>query len=168
MIKRMTNFFHATKQHLPRIVAIYNQAIPSKVATADLKPITVESRNDWFENHDTVRRPLWLIEEDGEIAGWVSLSDFYGRPAYDKTAEISLYIDQSFHHQGLGQKALQFVESQLPHLEIETVLAFVFDVNEASKRLFEKNGYATWGHLPQIAHMEDHLIGLDILGKTYR
>ncbi|MBE8847945.1 N-acetyltransferase family protein [Enterococcus durans] len=168
MIEAVTNFLNATIEQLPRIVEIYNQAIPGKMATADLKPITVESRIDWFEAHDPDHRPLWLIEEKGEVVGWISLSDFYGRPAYDQTVEISIYIDRSCQKLGLGQKALHFVESQLSRLKIETVLAFIFDINQASQRLFEKNGYGTWGHLPKIAHMEDRVIGLNILGKTYR
>lgn len=39
---------HATETDLPAIVAIYNAAIPSCMATADLEPVSVESRLPWF------------------------------------------------------------------------------------------------------------------------
>ncbi|MGX7015101.1 N-acetyltransferase family protein [Vagococcus silagei] len=48
----------------------------------------------------------------------MSLSSFKDRAAYDITAEISIYIDQAFHKQGLGQKTLTFVEEQLSSLDI--------------------------------------------------
>lgn len=37
-------FTFATKADLPAVVAIYNQIIPSRLATADLEPVTVASR----------------------------------------------------------------------------------------------------------------------------
>lgn len=32
----------------PEIIAIYNQAVESRVAIADLKPVSGESRREWF------------------------------------------------------------------------------------------------------------------------
>ena len=76
----------ATEADLPAIVAIYNAAIPGRAATADLEPVTVESRREWFAKHDPARRPLWVAEVDGSVVAWIGLSSFYGgRPAYDAT-----------------------------------------------------------------------------------
>lgn len=108
------------------------------------------------------------MQEAGVIIGWISLSDFYGRPAYDQTVEISIYIDETYQHRGIGQYAMDFVEKQLPGLGIETVLAFIFDSNQASQRLFEKNGYCLWGLLPEVAQIDERLLGLAIWGKSYR
>lgn len=62
------NFVNATKEQLPRIVEveIYNQSNLGKMATADLKPVTVESRMNWFEAYASDHQPLWLIEK-GEM-----------------------------------------------------------------------------------------------------
>ena len=80
-------------EDLPRIVAIYNATIPSRMVTADLEPVSVESRVPWFEQHDPDTRPLWVVARDGDVVAWLSFSSFYGRPAYARTAEISVYID---------------------------------------------------------------------------
>ncbi|WP_339382997.1 GNAT family N-acetyltransferase, partial [Klebsiella aerogenes] len=62
------------------------------MVTADTMPVTVESREEWFNEHNPGKRPLWVIENpSGEIIGWVSFQSFYGRPAYDATVEISIY-----------------------------------------------------------------------------
>jgi L-amino acid N-acyltransferase YncA len=79
----------ASVAHLPAIVAIYSAAIPERMATADLEPINVESRREWFNEHLPSSRPLWVVEEAGEIKGWFSLEAFYGRPAYHASAEVS-------------------------------------------------------------------------------
>ena len=94
---------NATEADLPAIVAIYNESIPGGKATADLEPVTVESREIWFRDFDSRRRPCWVAEDDGRIVGYTYLRSFYaGRPAYDKTAEISTYISTSHQGQGLG------------------------------------------------------------------
>jgi len=72
---------HACIDDLPRIVEIYNVAIPSKCATADTEPATIEQKLEWFRQHQPSKRPLWVLEYDSVIAGWAGLSSFYGRPA---------------------------------------------------------------------------------------
>ncbi len=55
----------ATEADLPAIVEIYNAAIPSRRATADTEPVSIESRSGWFREHHPDHRPLWwqLITE---------------------------------------------------------------------------------------------------------
>lgn len=163
----MVEYTHAKIEDLEKIVDIYNQSIPGRLATADLEEISVESRVDWFKAHNPNTRPLWLIKDNEEVLGWISLSDFYGRPAYSKTAEVSIYLDNSAQGQGLGQKAIEFVESNLETLGVTTLLSFIFGHNKASLNLFKKNGFEEWGHLPQVALMDDVERDLDILGKKY-
>lgn len=160
-------FKYATQNELPRIVEIYNEIIPSRLATADLEPVSVESRQAWFDefNHDS--RPLWVMKVDNQIAGWVGLESFYGRPAYHHTAEISMYIDARFRHHGLGQHAIDFVSNELSRLGLDAIVAFVFSHNTPSQQLFKHNGFETWGHLPDIAEMDGKPRSLDILGKHF-
>ncbi len=82
----------AVAPDLPRIVEIYNAAIPTRQSTADLEPVSVRSRVAWFAIHDAQRRPIWVIEEAGVVVGWLSFSDYYGRPAYHATVEVGLYL----------------------------------------------------------------------------
>ncbi|WP_125704786.1 GNAT family N-acetyltransferase [Lacticaseibacillus daqingensis] len=160
-------FTPATEAALPTIVAIYNEAIPGRLATADLTPVTVASKQAWFAQFDPVRRPIWLIQVAGVTAGWVSVEDFYGRPAYAHTAEISLYLSATFQHQHLGQAALDHVIAQLPRLGLDTLVAFVFHHNQPSQHLFARNGFAQWGHLPAVALMDEQRRDLDILGRHF-
>ncbi|NEU81028.1 GNAT family N-acetyltransferase [Nostoc sp. UIC 10630] len=155
---------HATETDLPAIVAIYNAAIPSRMATADLEPISVESRLLWFKARSPSQRPLWVIEVEGVIAGWLSFQPFYGRPAYNKTAEISIYIAPQFHRCGLGRQLLGQAISESRSLGLNTLLGFIFAHNQPSLNLFKTFGFQPWGHLPKVAEIDSVERDLVIMG----
>ena len=116
---------HANETDLPAIVAIYNAAIPSRKATADLKPVSVQSRLGWFQGRSPSQRPIWVIEIEGIVVGWLSFKSFYGRPAYDSTAEISIYLSPSVHQRGLGSQFLALAIQESPNLGIKIGRAHV-------------------------------------------
>ncbi len=108
------------------------------------------------------------IASDGSsILGWVSLEQYSDRPAYDHTAEISIYLDQKAVGHGIGSAAMSFVESQLARLGITAVISRVFARNAASRALFTKFGYEQWGHYPRVAVLDGEPCDLLVLGKRY-
>jgi phosphinothricin acetyltransferase len=155
----------ATTDDLPAIVAIYNSTVPSRQVTADLEPVSIESRHAWFASHGPQRRPLWVVEEGGRVVAWLSFSDFYGRPAYGRTAEVSLYLDESARGKGLGKALLAQSLKVAPGLGIDTVLGFVFGHNETSLRLFHSFGFTNWGVLPRVAVLDGVERDLVIVGR---
>jgi phosphinothricin acetyltransferase len=156
----------AIAQDLPAIVEIYNSTISSKTVTADTEPVSVESRMRWFQKHTPDRRPLWVIESEGAIAGWLGFQAFYyDRRAYDGTAELSIYISPKFRRQGIGRKLLQQAIEQSPNLGIKTLIGLIFANNEPSLKLFEQSGFERWGYLPGVAEFETGLRDLVIVGR---
>lgn len=158
-------FVHAQHADLEKIVATYNSTVASRLVTADLEPVSVESKQAWFDAHSPGRRPLWIIIADEHYAGWMSFNSFYGRPAYDGTVEVSIYLEESAREKGLGKKCLEKAFAVCPELNIKTLLGFIFDHNEPSLKLFYTMGFEKWAHLPKIADMQDAERGLIILGK---
>jgi len=159
-------FRHAQLEDLPTIVEIYNSTIPSRMVTADTAPITLESRIGWFHAHDPLKWPLWVVEQNQEILGWIGFEHFYDRPAYNQTAEISIYIAQESRGKKIGAQILEFAESQAKEIGITVILGFIFAHNIPSLRLFKKLGYHEWGNLPDIALLDGERKGLKILGKS--
>jgi len=155
----------ATLDDLSEIVAIYNSTVPSRQVTADLEPVSIDSRRAWFDAHGPEKRPLWVVEDEGHIIGWLSFSDFYGRPAYQRTAEVSIYLHEAARGKGLGKKLLAASLEAAPKLGIDTVLGFVFGHNEPSVRLFQSFGFTAWGTLPRVAVLDGVERDLVILGK---
>jgi len=155
----------AKRDDLPVIVEIYNSTIPSRVVTADTEPVSVESRIPWFDTHVPETRPLWVVEADGRIAGWLSFSSFYGRPAYNKTAELSVYVHESFRRHGLGSYFLTQAIAHAPFVAVDTLLGFIFGHNSPSLALFARFGFTRWGELPRVAALDGIERDLVIVGR---
>ena len=154
----------AVEVDLEAIVEIYNAAIPTRLATADLTPVLVESRRDWFRSHSD-RYPVWVITDHEQTIGWLSLQMFYGRIAYHKTAEVSIYIAPTHQGKGIGTKLLSYAIATCPELDIHKLVGFVFAHNAASRHLFASFGFEQWGFLPEVAELDGAEQSLIILGK---
>jgi phosphinothricin acetyltransferase len=155
----------AREGDLPRIVAIYNEAIPGRLATADTEPVSVASRLPWFAEHTPGRRPLWVAESEGVIVGWLSFQSFYGRPAYAATAEVSVYVGIAAQRGGVGRQLLTRAVERAPTLDLATLVALVFGHNAPSLALFERTGFERWGCLPRVARLDGVERDLLILGR---
>lgn len=159
----------ATIADLPEIVRIYNQAVLTRQSNADLEPVSLDDRKGWFLAHNKQTRPIWVISLETQIIGWVSLSDFFSsRPAYHKTVEISIYLDQAFQGRHLATTTLNYVENEVKNFDIETIIALIFAHNKPSLRLFEKFGYDKWGYLPKVTELDGITRDVVILGKRYK
>jgi L-amino acid N-acyltransferase YncA len=157
---------NATQNDLSSIVEIYNSTIASRVVTADLERVTVESKQRWFDEHSIDKRPLWMVVDSLEhTIGWVSFQSFYGRPAYDSTVEISIYLDPTQRGKGFGKIILNYCMNQAPKYNIKTLLGFIFAHNEPSLKLFKNFGFEEWANLPNIANLDGIERSLLILGK---
>lgn len=155
----------ASETDLPRIVEIYNDSIPDRLATADTEPVSIASRIAWFHSHNPYTRPIWVMETEGIIVGWLSFNSFYGRPAYQKTVELSLYVDRDRQRQGIGTKLLERGIRESPNLGLSSLLGFIFAHNEPSLRLFQRYQFQQWGYLPRVAELDGVERDVVILGR---
>ncbi|OCG39898.1 GNAT family N-acetyltransferase [Gilliamella sp. Bif1-4] len=163
----MITYHDATLEDLPFIVDVYNSTIAGRQVTADTVPVSVESRLEWFYQHNPKNRPLWLIKYQDRPCGWISLSSFYGRPAFYKTVEISLYLHQDFRGKKIGQFMVDKIEQFAKQAGIEAIFSYVFRHNLPSVNLFKKMQYQQWGLLPKIAELDNVQRDLVILGKRF-
>ena len=166
----MPTFVHrlARPEDLPVIVNIYNSTIASREVTADTEPVSVVSRQAWFDEHQPERRPLWVVAETSApetVIGWISFSNFYGRPAYAGTAEVSIYIAEAWRGKGIGRYCLEQAERFAPAIGVHTLLGFIFGHNRPSLGLFRAFGYGDWATLPRVATLDGIERDLIILGK---
>lgn len=153
----------AAIEDLPRIVEIYNSTVESRMVTADTEPVSVESRKEWFLQH-SAKRPIFLFLKDTTVIGWLSFSDFYSRPAYNHTVEVSIYLDEAYRGLGIGNYAVNEMKRIAAELHIQTLLAFIFSHNTPSIRLFKKHGFVPYGEFPDVAEMDGRTYSLSILG----
>lgn len=159
-------FRNAGPEDLEKIVEIYNSTIASRMVTADVDEVSVESKHQWFEEHHPDTRPLWMAEDpEGKTVGWVSFSSFHERAAYSGTAEVSIYLDESFRGKGYGGEILQYCIDNASKFKIHTLVALIFLHNEPSLKLFRNFGFEDWGTLPEVAILDGVKRSLKILGR---
>ncbi|MDN5897995.1 MAG: N-acetyltransferase family protein [Psychrobacter sp.] len=172
----------ASVEDLPKILAIYNQSIAGKQATANLTPVTCEERTDWFEEHlNNKARPIYVVKAvihatveatqstqytEAPIIAWGSFSDLYARTAYHISTEISIYLHRDYHGRGLGSLLTRWMIAQAPSLGIHNVVALIFAHNQPSLGLFRKLGFEQWGYMPKVCDMQGFIADVVMLGKA--
>ncbi len=162
----LINIRIATEEDLGAIVDIYNAAIPTRQATADLEPITPASRLEWLRDHPPEQYPIWVAETKTGVIGWLSLQMFYGRIAYRHTAEVSLYIAPDYQRRGIGKKLVQHALDSCPGLGLSNLLCVIFAHNGGSIKLFQGFGFENWGFLPGVADLDGIKRDVVILGRS--
>lgn len=150
---------------LPAIVEIYNSIIPGRMVTADLEPVTVESRKPWLQAHDPTRRPIWVLEDNGAVIAWLSFDTFYARAAYDGTAMVAIYVAESRRGKGIGRTFLTRAIEHAPRLGVRVLLGYIFAHNEPSLRLFRSFDFERWALLPGVTRLDGVDRDVVIMGK---
>jgi len=155
----------AVESDLPAIIKIYNAAVATRVATAQLEQVALKDRRGWLKEHSADRHPFWVLEMDRQIAGWLTLKPFLPRCAYRGTAEVSVYVDEKFRRRGVGRTLLGEAIARAPSLQISAMVGLIFTHNKPSLKLFEQLGFEKWGLLPRIAQLDAVERDLTIMGR---
>ena len=156
---------HAVEADLPAIVDIFNATVPGRTATAVLEPVSIDERREWFHEHSPERHPLWVLELEGTVAGWLSLLSFLTRCAYRGTVEVSVYVDDRFRRRGVARALLEHGIEAAPALGITAFTGLILGHNTPSLRLFERLGFERWAVLPRVARLDGVARDIVIVGR---
>ncbi len=149
----------------PAIVVIYNQAINSKTATGDTHEYSLAERQEWFKKFDANTYPLYIAKIENRLVGYCSISPYRkGRNAMASVAEISYYIDYSFHGKGIATELVNHAIADCKRIGKKNLLAILLETNKPSISLLEKLGFQKWGHFPDIVEMHGKTMGQVIYG----
>src|SRR5437763_16207376 len=86
----------AVESDLPGIIKIYNAAVATRVATAQLESVTLEERRGWLKEHSADRHPFWVLEINRKTAGWLMMKPFLPLGAYRGPPEVRVYCEEQF------------------------------------------------------------------------
>ena len=145
----------ATPGDVPAILGIYNHAVLTTTATADLEPQSLEARADWLKGHEGARLPVYVAEEGGQVLGWASLNAYKERVGYRFTVEDSIYIAEAHRGRGVGSKLLARLIDAAATLRCHAILAGIDGSNFASLRLHACAGFREVGRLREVVHKFD-------------
>ena len=148
------------------ITEIYNESILTTTATFDIETKTVVSQRKWFKAHGE-RNPVLVAIIEGQVVGWVSLSEYSTRCAYADTVELSLYIKEEFRNQGIGKRLMAAVISEGQKIGLHTVISRIAGGNDISIRLHKKFGFKDVGVMKEVGNKFGKLLDVFIMQKIY-
>lgn len=151
---------------LETIVDIYNEAILETVATFDTEIKTIESQQEWFDQHRG-KYPLFVCEIQKEIVGWASLKPWSDRCAYSDTAENSVYLFKKYHGKGLGKALMQVLVKHAEDNKIHTIISRISDGNEASLKLHRQFGFQDIGVMKEVGRKFGRLIDVHLMQRIF-
>ncbi len=141
----------ATRDHLPAILAIYNEAVLNTTATYDYEPRTLEHRIAWFEEHLRDRYAVFVaLDESSTVVGWSALNQFHDRVGYRFTTELSVYVAAAHRGKRVGRQLLPPLVDAARRRGCHAMIAGIDAENEASIRLHATLGFEKVGHLKQV------------------
>jgi phosphinothricin acetyltransferase len=136
----------AMRADLPRLTEIYNHYVINTPITFDLKPVTVEDRVRWFEEHaGTARHQLFVAEIAGTVVGWAGTGSFRDRAAYDTSVETTIYCAPETTGRGIGAAMYRVLFDALKNEDINRLLAGITLPNDASVKLHRRFGFKEVG-----------------------
>ena len=91
-----------------------------------------------------------LIKADDINCGFCYISQYKKRQAYDRTAEVSLYLKPEFTGHGIGRIVLEHLEEIARQKGIKVLIGIISGDNDKSIRLFEKCGYEKCAHYKKV------------------
>ncbi|MCI6007263.1 N-acetyltransferase family protein [Oscillospiraceae bacterium LCP25S3_E10] len=152
----------AVESDIPYIMDIYNDAVLNTTATFDINPRQISFFEDMFRQH-TGKYLLAVFEDKGEILGYVSLSRYSWRDAYDCTVELSVYVKNGYRNMHIGTKLMDYaLDTAKNNPNILTVVSLITSENETSIYLHIKAGFTYSGTIKNAGIKFDRKLSVDI------
>ncbi|MBQ8207371.1 MAG: N-acetyltransferase [Clostridia bacterium] len=143
----------ACRSDLSAMTEIYNKAIRSRYCTGHLEEFSETDREEWFHEHSNKRYPLYVAEMEGGVIGYVHISPYIKRQAYDDTCEITYYLDFDYHGRGIGSALVEYILDKARKNGFRTVIGLICSINQQSIGLLKKFGFKLWGTVPDVMDM---------------
>lgn len=154
----------ARKGDLPVIAEIYNYYSLHTTATFHDGDITPAELSRDFPPGDPVYR-AYLILDDEDVLGYCGIRRYKNVRAYDRTAEISIYLKPEYTGRGIGKIALSFLEDHARRAGIRVILGTATGENRASTRLFEAAEYSRCAHLRNVGEVAGKVLDVVMYQK---
>jgi phosphinothricin acetyltransferase len=143
----------AGKEHLPGILAIYNQVIETSTAIYAFAPVDLADREAWFDARRARGFPVLVAIEAGEVIAFASYGDWRGAwPGYAFTVEHSIHVREGWRGRGVGKllltALLEAAIAQGKHVMIGGIDA----QNETSIALHRALGFERVARFNEVGH----------------
>ena len=142
-------FEEVKEKHTQELLDIYTYYVLNTTATFHDHAITMDEMKEliFFEN------PVYktfIIRIDEVICGYVILTQHKKREAYNKTAEVTIYLRDGYAGKGIGTKAVEYIEKYAKTVNMHALVATICGQNKNSINLFKHCGYFKCAHFKEV------------------
>lgn len=130
---------------IPEILAIINHNILHSTSLYDYSPRTLERQTELLAEKKAKNFPVFVAEQNGQVAGFGMYGEFRFREAYRFTVEHSVYVSESFKGIGIGGQLLQRLIDEAKSQKLHTMIGVIDAENQESILFHEKFGFQTVG-----------------------
>jgi len=160
----MVDFSPVIKKDLAAIIDIYNHYILNSTATFHSEKLSKKDLEEFlYVSHP--KYPSFLIKDSNEIIGYCFITQYKKRQAYNRSAELSIYLKPEFTGKGIGAVALSYLETAAKKAGIHVLVGTLCGENHASIRLLEKSGYSRCAHLKNIGEKFGKILDVVVYQK---
>jgi L-amino acid N-acyltransferase YncA len=133
----------------PEIRSIYNYYVTHSICTFEEAPVPVPEMENRIR--EVISSYPWLVlEEEGEIHGYIYANRWKSRSAYRYSAELSVYVRHGYQGKGLGKMLMGRLLTELKSQGYHTVIGGIVLPNERSVQLHECFGFKKVAHFAEV------------------
>jgi phosphinothricin acetyltransferase len=158
---------------LDRIIQLLNREVVGGVNIFRFAPLDAEAARRWWKLHGSGRYQALVAEQprdrdtgSPQVVGWAAFAPHSAYEGYDRTAEISVWVDAPFRGQGIGKVLMQSLLATCHDRNLRTIVSRIEATNLASLRLHESIGFTHVGVLKDVG--EKFGRSLDVVLMQYR
>ena len=131
------------------IQAVYAPFVQETSVSFETVPPSVETMAARISSN-LARHGYFVAQSDAGILGFAYASPYRPRPAYERTAEVSVYLAPQAQGRGLAQALYRALFAHLAARGFHTAVAIVTLPNPQSAQLHERCGFAYVGSLQDV------------------
>ena len=141
----------ATPQDAPGLLEIYAPYVTGTIVSFEYDVPTLEEFARRIQD-TTVRFPYLVWEEDGALLGYAYAHPYAARPAYQWSAELTVYLRQGVSRRGLGSRLYGALMELLRLQGVRNVYGCVTAENTASVAFHHALGFREAGRFSQVGY----------------
>ena len=157
-----------------RLLEIYSYYVEKTAISFEYDVPDIEEFRGRIQN--TLKRyPYLVLEDDGKIQGYTYAGVFNDRASYDRSCEVTIYVDKDSKRKGYGRLLYEALEDALKNTEITNLYACIGDPEEEdeyltkdSERFHRRLGYTTVGVFHRCGYKFDRWYNMIWMEKILR
>lgn len=143
---------------------VYDYFILNSTATFHTNKISIEELKEIIPlNHPVYQG--YIIKLGNKKCGYCYIGQYKKREAYNRTAELTIYIEPVFQGRGIGRNTIEFLIAKAVSVGLKNLVAFVTGDNTKSLQLFSSMGFDKVAHFKNIGEKFGEILDVIVFQK---